>query len=113
MRQILLLIVVLLGAGCEKVIYDDAWPACMESQVQFLKSLPVRNPPAEIWRYHYRGRTVYFLTPACCDIPSMVWDDDCQPICSPCGGITGNGDGMCPDFIKEARHGCLVWKDDR
>jgi hypothetical protein len=34
-------------------------------------------------------------------------------ICQPDGGITGKGDGKCPDFDKNKTNEKLVWQDPR
>jgi len=67
------------------------------------------GPTEEIWRYRYRGRTVYYFPPKCCDIPSILLDEMGETLCSPDGGLTGSGDGKCPDFFEKRRSGKLVW----
>jgi len=33
-------------------------------------------------------------------------------LCAPSGGITGKGDGKCPDFNEKAGEGKLIWKKE-
>ncbi len=63
----------------------------------------------EIWRYRFYGETVYYVPPKCCDIPSVLFDEKGEVLCSPDGGLTGSGDGKCPDFFDKRRNGKLVW----
>jgi len=65
----------------------------------------------EIWRYEYQGQQVYYLPFArthCCDAMSMLYDSDGKLLCMPDGGITGDGDGRCPDFSPRRSPGVLV-----
>lgn len=67
------------------------------------------GPITEIWMYRYNDQVVYYLPPKCCDIPSLLLDAKGDPLCSPDGGLTGAGDGKCPDFFDVRRGGKLVW----
>lgn len=48
----------------------------------------------------YQGKTVYYIPPKCCDIPSELYDENGKLICYPDGGFVG-GDGKCPGFKLE------------
>ena len=76
----------------------------------------IRLPTLEIWQHEYDGETVFFL-PAlpqgCCDNFSKLYDADGNLICYPDGGITGKGDGRCPDFINSRGRGVLVYGEPR
>jgi hypothetical protein len=79
-------------------------PACIEDLIR-------KDPqPKEVWRYTYQGETVFLVVPDCCDQYISVYSSKCVLICSPGGGITGKGDGKCPDFYQEAEEGLLLWK---
>jgi hypothetical protein len=78
-----------------------------------MKADPVTNPPRGVWRYSYQGQTVYYIPPMCCDIPSQLFDSDCNFICNPDGGIAGGGDGKCSDFFTTRTGEQLIWQDDR
>jgi len=88
-------------------------PAWLTELIQRLEREPVANPPASIVRYRYKGQTVYYLPPRCCDVPSNLYDADGRVLCHPDGGITGSGDGRCPDFLTERTDEHLVWRDPR
>jgi hypothetical protein len=88
-----------------------ATPACVQTLITTAASQPVGNPPHSIYRCMYRGATVYYLPPQCCDQFSSLISSDCELICSPDGGFTGGGDGRCTDFTRAS---CtLLWQDDR
>lgn len=88
-------------------------PAVVEQLIERFQAEPVANPPRSILRYDFQGRTVYYVPPACCDVPSELYDAAGTPICSPDGGLTGRGDGRCPTFFEERSGEALVWRDSR
>jgi len=101
----LILIVFLFGnMTCEEAGIDA--PAC-------IKTLIKADPqPLEVWRYRFENQTVYYLLNDCCDQFNSVYDTNCTLICHPSGGITGGGDGNCPEFHNTVKDGVLVWKKD-
>lgn len=85
-------------------------PVCIRKMIdESNKEIPP-NPPLQIDAYMYKGKKVYLFTMDCCDQFNMVYDDSCRSICAPSGGITGRGDGKCPDFDSTAKHLKMVWK---
>ena len=68
------------------------------------------DAPQEIWRYRLKGELVYYVPPQCCDIPSALYNQNGEVICSPDGGLTGSGDGLCPNFFKDRKNGKLIWE---
>jgi len=82
-------------------------PSCVKD---LIRSKPAQ--PLEVWKYQYQSETVYLTVPDCCDQYFSVYTSQCVVICAPSGGITGSGDGKCPDFYKEAKEGELIWKAD-
>ena len=114
---IVVIFLISLVTGCEKTGCEQngttSFPQCIQERINEFKQEIKKDPPVEIWKYIYRGEVVYSISGYCCDIPALVMDENCNGICSPNGGITGNGDGKCPYFFNEAKCGQLVWKDDR
>lgn len=55
--------------------------------------------------YVYKGEPVYYLPPpsGIWDSPSSVYNFEGTFICSPDGGVTGYGNGGCPDFFSEGQ----------
>jgi hypothetical protein len=88
-------------------------PACIINKIQEIKDESVWNPPATIWQYHYNGQIVYYIPQRCCDIPSLLMDAQCDIICNPDGGLSGNGDGNCTDFFEKRKNEKLIWQDKR
>ncbi|MDA8871351.1 hypothetical protein N9C47_04285 [Flavobacteriaceae bacterium] len=98
--------------GCSKET-TSTLPSCIQSKIELIEKEAVWNPAAKIYRYSYQGKTVYFFPQRCCDIFSELYDENCTLLCHPDGGITGQGDGQCPDFFKIRSGEVLVWEDER
>ena len=114
MKKILLVFLVINGMfiSCKKDCKPGI-PECIQQRIEEIKKQPKWNPPAEINEYSYNGQTVYLVSADCCDQYDVLLDSKCNKICSPGGGIGGNGDGKCEDFYKKATNKKLIWKDDR
>jgi hypothetical protein len=102
-----------LSAACATGKSVGPNPEWLGALIHSLESQPVANPPAFIARYDYGGRVVYYLPPRCCDIPSNVYSADGTIICNADGGLTGKGDGRCPDFLSTRKNETIVWRDPR
>lgn len=92
---------------------SEETPECIKTKIAEIVAGDVWNPPAKIYSYTYDRQTVYFVSSRCCDIPSIVYNDKCEAICSPDGGFTGRGDGKCTDFYESRSNEQLIWKDTR
>jgi hypothetical protein len=82
---------------------DESLPLCID---QILAKAKKEQPPIQAEKvelYDWNGKQVYLITWQCCDFFNEVYDKDCKRICAPTGGITGKGDGNCPDFSKTAK----------
>ncbi|MEO7561714.1 MAG: hypothetical protein ABIT07_03920 [Ferruginibacter sp.] len=90
-----------------------AIPECINKLIVQYKSEPKQNPPRSIYSYTYSEKTVYYVPAICCDQYSDLYDGDCNMIAHPDGGLTGNGDGRLPDFIKTKTMEKLLWHDER
>ena len=98
--------------SCKKLDLAVDLPDCLEKKIGQIRDEPVRNPPAEVWQWKADGKTYYYITSDCCDQYNYLYDDGCNQICAPDGGISGLGDGNCPDFSGSVEK-VLVWKDKR
>ena len=87
--------------------------SALQKLIDMQESQVVANPPASLTRCLYHGQVVYFLPQRCCDIPSVLYGESGSVICSPDGGITGQGNRAgCSDFKMDSS--CVVvWKDNR
>jgi uncharacterized protein DUF6970 len=98
--------------GCYQTARED-WPPFVDQLVAQFEENPKKNPPGSIWRYNYNGRVVFYVPPSCCDVPGELYDGYGNLICAPDGGITGDGNGKCPDFFKVRTEEKRVWTDRR
>ena len=99
----LILFLMVLVTGCAEGDFTAPhYSSCLNKLIK-------NEDPEEIWRYQMEGKDVYLVIPACCDRFIKLFNPDCQLICSPSGGFSGNGDGLCLDFYKNASAKELVW----
>ena len=110
---IFLVFTIFINSGYKNQIIPDGLPECVQKRINEIKSQPVSSPPGKVFRYFYNLRTVYYIPSKCCDIPSSLLDEDCQVICYPSGGFTGQGDGKCLDFLATRSEEKLIWQDPR
>ncbi|UYZ62835.1 DUF6970 domain-containing protein [Hymenobacter weizhouensis] len=112
------ILLLLLGtvAGCN-VASEEATPNCPSdfsaTLIEQLKQQPKQNPPAEVTQYTYQGRTVYLVTGGCCDNYNYLFDTCGNVLCAASGGVSGRGDGRCPNFSATATNPVLIWRDPR
>lgn len=92
---------------------QSANPEWVAQLIARFQNEPIGNPPQSIWQYEYKGQTVYYVPPQCCDQFSTLYDASGNRVCAPDGGFTGRGDGRCPDFIAARTKEALVWQDMR
>ena len=109
---ILLYILILNSSDCKSKEVNKI-PKCIQEMIVKISTKEVANPPILIYSYIYNEQTVYYITSKCCDIPSNLYNQDCNRIFSPDGGFTGKGDMKCTDFFKKRTEEKLVWKDER
>jgi hypothetical protein len=88
-------------------------PAWLDALIAQIEAEPVTAPPTTIYSYRYQGDTVYFRTSRCCDIRSVVYDEEGAVLCEPEGGVDGGGDGRRPDFLTTRSDERLVFLDPR
>ncbi|UYZ58365.1 DUF6970 domain-containing protein [Hymenobacter latericus] len=88
-------------------------PTWLDNKISKYLAAKPENPPIRILSYQYNGQTVYYESAPCCDQFTTLYDAKGNVLCSPDGGITGRGDGRCPDFEKTRTNEQLVWQDPR
>jgi hypothetical protein len=88
-------------------------PPWLQALIAQIASEPLTNPPSSIIRYQYKGATVYYRPARCCDVFADLYAASGTLVCHPDGGITGNGDGKCPDFLATRTNEQVVWTDPR
>ncbi len=99
-------------SSCVKLDLSEDVPSCIEHKIKKLRRAPVQNPPAEVWKWETGGEVYYYFTGDCCDQFNELYDSECNYICAPDGGVSGNGDGKCPVFAQPVIK-TLIWEDPR
>ena len=117
------LLAILISASCQQnstktttektVMNQDKNPEWLQRKITAFEQDKPANPPVKIYRYLYHFQEVYYITGRSGDIPSEVYTLQGQQLCQPDGGITGRGDGKCPDFFESRTDEKLVWEDNR
>ncbi|TWI57472.1 hypothetical protein IQ22_00689 [Pseudomonas duriflava] len=98
-------------SACTNSASLDA-PRWLEAKIIEFGAQPPANPPRSIWRSELEGKTVYYISPACCDIPSELYDANGKLLCYPSGSLIGF-DVRCPTFVSGRPRLEPVWQDFR
>ena len=85
---------------------------CFITKITELKQ-NTKSPPISVWSYTFKGEMVYYITYGCCDRFNELYSSSCELMCYPDGGITGKGDGKCPDFMQARSGGELIWSEQK
>jgi hypothetical protein len=94
--------------ACKKVDVPKGTPSCIKKEIRKHEEC-ISN----VIKYEYQGKTVYLFEPASAPSCSyIVYDENCDYLCSPSGGIDGNGDGKCPDFYQTAIKKEIIWTNN-
>lgn len=94
-------------------IENNSHPDWVNKLIEEAKENEVANPPTSLIKCFYQDEIVYYLPARCCDIPSLVFNEAGDVVCSPDGGITGRGDGKCLDFFESKKDCVTIWQDTR
>lgn len=98
--------------ACLHIDLNEEVPPCIEHMIKKRRRAPVQNPPAEVWKWKVDGQIYYYFTGDCCDQFNELYDSECNYVCAPDGGLSGQGDGQCPIFSGSIEKS-LIWKDSR
>jgi len=84
---------------CELGSYEEVtdW---IKDLIEKEENEPIANPPASLTKCEYKNQIVYYLPPRCCDISSILYDENGNFICAPDGGFTGSGTENAQIFLK-------------
>jgi hypothetical protein len=99
--------------GCGPSLSSNKNPPWINNLITTFENGPIGNPGYKIWQYEYKGQTVYYIPPQCCDQFSDLYDAKGNLIGHPDGGMTGNGDGKYTDFFQLREKENLIWQDPR
>ena len=112
MKPIIVILVLCASAASAQETPANAQSPWLQLKIAEFQKLPPFSPPRSIHRATYQGEAVYYVSPACCDIPSELYDAAGELVCYPDGGFAG-GDGRCPSFTFVGNRVTAVWRDDR
>lgn len=107
---------IIVNGKCKECYIDSIkshYDQFVNSKISELQNKPKRNPPAELWRWDFKNSHYYYIPPYCCDVYSELYNSNGELICHPDGGITGGGDGKCPNLPRDSINYTLIWKDNR
>src|SRR4030095_10907770 len=103
---LLLFLPLLSASDCNN---KDKLPSCIQGLIDKGLSNSPPDAPIKVDEYTYNGQRVFLFTAPCCDHYNVLYDENCKEICAPSGGITGKGDGKCPEFDKNATFVKTAW----
>jgi hypothetical protein len=86
-------------------------PRCIENMLDQTDP-QTKAPIIGLARYELEGKYYFELMPECCDQFTSLYDEDCNFVCHPGGGITGRGDGQCPDWVENLSNRKTLWEKE-
>lgn len=105
-KQILLILLMTGLLSCEKIEVPKDTPSCITKKIKEQKD----DCLSKVIEYEYNGNIVYLFEPANCpEALFNLYDYDCNFVCSPSGGINGQGDGNCTDFYQTGIEKRIIW----
>jgi hypothetical protein len=96
----------LLMGSSEKIDVPKGTPKCIKKKIRQENDKCLYK----VYEYTYQGKIVFLFVPANC--PDALYDfynENCDLICSPSGGISSNCDGKCTDFYHQTTNEKLIW----
>lgn len=95
--------------ACKKVEFEiDDVPNCFKKMIR--QSDP--RPVLEIYQWEVDGKIFYEVYyDNCGDCFIELYDENCDYVCAPSGGIAGGGDGKCPTWNATIIR-TLAWKSE-
>lgn len=105
----LFLLIILLLCSCDLTIVAPDTPDCIIEKISNIRS-EYPDSKAYAWELTFNSKYVYYISPRFEDDLGSVYDQYCNLLCHPDGGISGNGDGSCPDFFDQAKFVRTIWE---
>ena len=105
--RILSFFLVLTLLGCDK---EDHCPDQSELPICVTELLTVTDQTTyvQVEEWSWSGGQYYYLTAECCDKLNVLYDSNCDYICAPDGGFTGQGEGDCSE-VPDSFERRVVW----
>ncbi|MGV6862457.1 MAG: DUF6970 domain-containing protein [Putridiphycobacter sp.] len=81
-----------------------AW-SCTKSEAPYCINQKIKKQnPLKVYQNKTEDNGIYYeFFPDCCDQYVELYDSDCGYVCAPSGGITGGGDGDCPEIKYKSK----------
>lgn len=121
MHRLFFFSLILVGLALEACEKPEVVPSCIQYMLphdgEFTAAandfvadpIPPRDIVA-VYRFE-DGKDVYYeVELGCCDQFTELYNQDCELVCFPRGGITGGGAGDCPSWVDELGEGVLIWE---
>ena len=97
-------------AGCSlDVEKDHTPPPWLQTKILGFERGPASEAPREIWKITHHGKATYYFIQPCCDFENPLYDEQGVEICNPDGGLSGKGDGKCPEPRDRGTEAEFVW----
>ncbi len=88
-------------ASSKKPTAVNDLPSCLETKIKSMAENPSEGPPQSITRYHYEGRTVYYMVAPCCDKFNIVFDSACTILGYPMADLPEKVMARCRVFTTK------------
>jgi hypothetical protein len=116
MKRIILFLLVVTFISCKgkhktTQTSSDKEPAFITAKIEEYKKLNDPKKSPVITRYTYNEKIVYYFRMPCCDQMNVLYDSEGKELCKPDGGMTGKGDGKCPDFNANKKDPKQIWPE--
>lgn len=105
----ILIIFSLLLSACNKVTLEVDAPRCIKTMISNSEKGKAGYDIQQVWKWEVDGNTYYHTVMGCCDQFNYLYDEKCNEVCAPDGGLNGMGNGECPTFSEEPTK-TLIWK---
>lgn len=106
---LLLVLILFMSYHCKRdtpLQDNEEIPKCIQQKIADQQTKCLKK----VVFYHFKDKNVYlFNRQECPDAYYFLYDKNCKKICAPKGGISGKGDGKCPDFQTKATKKGTVW----
>ncbi|MFT4753024.1 MAG: hypothetical protein ACI9GM_000422 [Salibacteraceae bacterium] len=103
-KFVLFVVAILISSILKSCKDDEKSKTCIDVKIE------KNNCLRSVYSYLYNGSVVYlFENNGCPGNTNDLYSSNCQFICSPSGGLSGQGDGRCVDFDTIAIDRKLFW----
>jgi len=84
-------------------------PDWVRNRIAEFKATSANPAATAVWRVKFKGEDAYLFFSPCCDQFNYLYNAVGARLCAPSGGITGSGDGGCPDALRSKESVAVIW----